>query len=650
MASELDRREWLETDGLGGFASGTVCGVRTRRYHALLLPAATLSAGRLALVNGFDAWVTTPAGKFPVSSQRYAPDAVFPEGAAYLAHFEANPWPQWVFALPDGTRIVQEIFVPHENPVVAVSWRAEAARGLVFLEVRPFFSGRDYHALHHENPDFRFELSHQGESFSWHPYAGVPGIAALSNGAYHHEPYWYRQFLYEQEQARGLDCVEDLASPGVFQWSLSDGEAILLFGAENKPVWPPAESAFSVFEKFRLAEKSRRKAFASRLDRAASDYLIRQGKRTGILAGYPWLAETARDTFISLRGLCLATGHLNEAREIIFQWAAAVSEGMLPERFTESAGEARFNSVDASLWYVVAIDAFMKACEWEKARISGKDQAMLRETIENILGAYAQGTRSNIRCDEDGLLACGVPGAALTWTSTRAGDGAEAWRIGKPVEVQTLWLNALWIGSAFSQRWEALFVRARESFRQHFWNEAAGALYDVVDAGHKPGAADASLRPNQIFAVGGLPIALLSGEKARRVLETVEANLLTPLGLREEASGQSTVWPWLMGAFVEAWIRVNGATPDTIREARERFLAPLLASLDQAGINHVSEMADAQPPHKLRSCPFHARSLAELLRLDRVVLAIDASAEKSAAARALSVKKRKVGALSPTNR
>jgi glycogen debranching enzyme len=242
--------------------------------------------------------------------------------------------------------------------------------------------------------------------------------------------------------------------------------------------------------------------------------------------------------------------------------------------------------------------------------------------------------------DGDGLLACGVPGVQLTWMDAKVGDRVVTPRIGKPVEVQALWLNALKIASQFSPRWEAPFDRGLASFRQRFWNEAAGCLYDVVDCNYEPEAIDATFRPNQILAVGGLPFSLLEPEQAQRVVTSVEARLWVPIGLRSLAPGepgytpryqggvserdgcyhQGTVWPWLIGPFVEAWVRVRGGTNEVKREARVKFLAPILAHLEEAGLGHISEIADADAPHAPRGCPFQAWSAGEALRLDRVVL------------------------------
>jgi predicted glycogen debranching enzyme len=370
-----------------------------------------------------------------------------------------------------------------------------------------------------------------------------------------------------------------------------------------------------------------------------------------IAAGYPWFTDWGRDTFIALRGLCLATGRLDEARSILVQWAGAVSRGMLPNRFPDRGDEPEFNSVDAALWYVVAVHDYLEAMAAGGRAVPEEDSKTLRSAIEAILSGYAEGTRYNIHADEDGLLAAGEPGAQLTWMDAKVGDWVVTPRIGKPVEVEALWLNALAIGGGFSGRWKALHARGLESFRRRFLDEREGYLYDVVDPEHRRGTVDPVFRPNQIFAVGGLPFPILEGEAAARVVAAVERRLLTPIGLRsldpmapgyapryeggvrerDGAYHQGTVWPWLMGPFVEAWVRVRGGTDAAKKEARTRFLEPLLSHLDRAGLGHISEIADGAAPHTSRGCPFQAWSVGEALRLDGVVLA---AREAGAGARA----------------
>jgi predicted glycogen debranching enzyme len=634
--------EWLEADGLGGFASGTVSGIRTRRYHALLLTATTPPAGRMVLVNGFDAWVETPRGRFAISSQRYGPDVVHPDGMSRIESFEQEPWPGWRYKIDDTTVVEQELFVPKAESAVFMSWRIVNAtdEGPIILNVRPFFSGRDFHSTHHENGAFRFSAEQNGERITFQSYDGVPPVITYSNGVYAHDAHWYRNFLYSEELARGLDAIEDLASPGVFRFSLSEKPAVLMLAAEGHAI-TDIESIEARHAQVRSSEQARRKYFSSPLEHAADAYLVKRGEGKTLIAGYPWFGDWGRDTFIALRGLCIATGHLEDARDIVLQWADTVSQGMLPNRFPDQGEQPEFNSVDASLWYIIAVNDYLLAAKKQPTLTDDCHTKKLSAAVEAILTGYNGGTRFGIRADNDGLLAAGEPGQQLTWMDARV-DGREITpRIGKPVEIQALWLNALAIGAKFSGRWETLFEKGRAAFESKFWNEHAGYLADVIDCDHQAGAIDLTFRPNQIFAVGGLPLTLLSKEKGRRVVEAIERLLLTPLGLRSLAPGESgyaphyqgdsrardsvyhqgTVWPWLIGPFVEAWVRMHGGNAAAKKRARARFLAPLHEHLNHAGLGHISEICDAESPHTPRGCPFQAWSLGELLRLERSVLA-----------------------------
>ncbi len=619
--------EWLEPDGLGGFASGTAGTIRTRRYHALLLAATRAPSGRMVLVNGAEAWLETVAGKFALSSERYAPGIVHPDGATRIEAFEPRPYPRWRFAVAGGSRVEHGIMVAPGRVSTLLYWKLIEGPGGK-LSVRPFVSGRDYHSLHHQNPAFNFTAETSAGRVIVRPYDGVPAIVFSSNGEFAGQPDWYRNFLYEEERNRGLDSMEDLATVGSFTWDLTRGEAFLAIAAQGHE----DEDSFAAV---RDRELRRRIGFAAPLAAAADAYIVRRGGGSTIIAGYPWFTDWGRDTFISMRGLCLATGRFDKAREILVQWAGSVSEGMLPNRFPDVGEEPEFNSVDASLWFVVAVHDFLRAAP----RVSTTDRRLLQEAVEAILEGYSRGTRFGIRMDSDGLLMAGRPGVQLTWMDAKVGDWVVTPRIGKPVEVQALWLNALRIGATFNERWATLLSRGTGAFAARFFDAERGCLHDVIDAEHKPGAIDRALRPNQIFAVGGLPYPVLGGERARSIVDVVEARLLTPAGLRsldpadpaykpryeggvrerDGAYHQGTVWPWLMGPFVEAWLRVRGETPAAKEEARLRLLKPMLALLDPLGTGHLPEIADGEPPHMPRGCPFQAWSVGEALRIGKML-------------------------------
>jgi len=651
-----DRTEWLEADGQGGFASGTTLGVRTRRYHALLLAATTPPTGRMVLVNGLDAWAGSGATTEFLTRQRYAPGVLAPEHGATLESFVDEPWPTWTYRLADGSRIEHELFVPHGRSLVALRWRLVGQRDTALpFTVRPFLSGRDSHALHHENPAFRFAEVTSGQRIEWHPYDGVPGVQVLSNGSYRAEPQWYRGFLYSEERARGLDDTEDLAAPGLFQWELGQTDAVLLLGADDALAGDL--DARSTFDRLRRSERARRAKFATPLERAGDAYVARRGAGKTIVAGYPWFTDWGRDTFIALRGLCLATGRLADARSILLEWAGLVSEGMLPNRFVDQGDAPEYNTVDASLWYVIAAHEYLEAADASGRPAPARDRTALSAAVQEILAGHVRGTRYGIRATDDGLLAAGAPGVQLTWMDAKVGDWVVTPRIGKPVEIQALWLNALRIAGRFTSRYASLYDQGVASFTRRFWSAEAGFLYDVVDADHVPGRVDPTMRPNQILAVGGLPYSLLEGDRARQMVDAIERQLWTPIGLRTLAPGaagyapryeggirerdgayhQGTVWPWLLGPFVDAWVRVRGGGADVRAEARRRFLQPLLDHLSVAGVGHISEIADADPPHTPRGCPFQAWSVGEALRLDRLVLGAPEALQVARRQRAQSV-------------
>jgi predicted glycogen debranching enzyme len=633
--------EWLEADGLGGFASGTVSGVRTRRYHALLLTAAHPPAGRTVLVNGIEAWVETAAGHTDLSTQRYHPDVIHPRGFERMTAFIREPWPSWTFRLPDGSEITQELLVDPDSCDTLLRWRRISGAGPCALVVVPLLSGRDYHSLQSANPAFDFTPQVGGTAVgacvTWRPYPDRPATSALTTGTYRHAPDWYHHFLYAAEQARGLDCVEDLAAPGSFRFDLTGPEPglMLLRAGESAPVRVRALAD-------RMVAAARVARAGPDLRRSAGSYRVDRGRGSTLVAGFPWFTDWGRDTFIALRGLLLATGDLAAAEAILNAWAGAVSAGMMPNRFPDVGEQPEYNSVDASLWYVVAVHDFLEA-SGAAGRGAGSEPA-LRAACLAILDGYAAGTRFGIRAEADGLIAAGQPGTQLTWMDAKVGDWVVTPRVGKPVEIQALWVNALHIAAT---RWEPRFAAmestARASFARRFPNPAGG-LFDVVDVDHGPGTHDAAVRPNQIFAVGGLPSPLLTGDDARSVVDAVEAGLLTPLGLRslspddpayvgryggdararDGAYHQGTVWPWLLGPFVDAWLSVRGHSAAALAEGRARFLPPLERHLGEAGLGHVSEVADGDAPHGPGGCPFQAWSLGEYIRIRRM-LGLEAS-------------------------
>ena len=637
--------EWLEADGFGGFASGTVGTLRTRRYHALLLSATRAPGGRVVLANGVEAWLEASGQRFPLSMQRYVPDVIYPDLTASLVSFDSAPWPTWRIQFDARRVLIADVFVSKTTRETVLRWRlegaADAAEPSPFtLKVRPLLSGRDYHALHHENTAFNFNARTSGDHacVSWQPYGDLPAIECATNGVYTHAPDWYRNFCYVREQERGLDFSEDLATPGVFAFNLAEGEAVMILsavGATNGTPSADAHAAAARATELAQIEQQRRAALGSRLQRSADAYVVERNEGRTILAGFPWFTDWGRDTFIAMRGLLIASGRLDDAEAILLEWSGTLSEGMLPNRFPDYGDTPEYNSVDASLWFIVAVHDYLAT-----HHASAATRQRLQQASEAILAGYTKGTRFNIQASaDDGLLSAGTPGVQLTWMDAKVGDWVVTPRIGKPVEVQALWINALRIAATWNPQWQPAAERALQAFHERFIDPHTQALFDNVDVDHVKGAIDRSVRPNQIFALGGLPFPLLDGAPARAVLDQVEAQLLTPLGLRtlapsdpayrghyggpplarDGAYHQGTAWPWLLGPFVEAWLRVHGGGADAHVQAKSRFLDPLYAHLDQAGLDHLSEIADGDAPHAPAGTPFQAWSLGELLRIEALL-------------------------------
>lgn len=690
--------EWLETDGLGGFALGTVGGWRTRRYHALLAPALSPPTGRHVLVNGFDASVETPAGTFPLSTQCYAPDVLAPLGWSTIERFAGEPWPTWTFALPDGTRVVQELFAVDGAPIVVVGWRLApakraggtraataktpaAAAPAIRLRVRPFLSGRDHHALHHENDAFRFDAEQleakSGESrLRWRPYSGLPAITSLANGTYRHDPHWYRRFRAIEDAARGFADEEALGSPGELEFDLARGpgwwvvaqELVIVRkgrgGHPSERTVSPIDTlgrAAAFAEEAQSEERVRRRKLGDARARAASQFLAQRslpqgGARRGgnesaggvtILAGYPWFTDWGRDTAIAVRGLCIATGRLGEARDVLLCWSGALADGLLPNRFPDGGAPPEFGAADAALWFIVAVEELLAADARMRGARRAVDRAARERLLEScgaILAAHVDGRTPGVRVEADGLLAVGdpaasdAPGVAPTWMDARVDGRAITARVGKPVEIEALWWNALTFGAtalADGARWKKLAAHARRSFLARFVDEDHGELDDVIDLDHVAGTRDPAFRPNQLFALGGLPRALVGGPLARRIVDAIALRLWTPRGVRtlapddaryrgrceggprerDAAYHQGTAWPWLLFPLADAWARSRGNGKAARRSAHARFLAPLEAELAArpAGA-HVAEIADGDAPHAWRGCPMQAWSLAALLQ------------------------------------
>lgn len=632
-------KEWLETNGLGGFAMSSVSGANTRRYHGLLVAAVRPPAGRMVLLSKLEETLVVGGERYALSTNQYA-GAVHPAGYQYLTGFRPIPHPAWTYDC-GGVQIEKSVCMVHGENTTVIRYRLLSAPGApVELELRPLIAFRDYHALTHENDALNQTVETTPGEVAVAPYAGLPTLR-LGHDAASVDPsgFWYRSFEYARERERGLDFQEDLFSPLLLRFDLTAcPSATMIASTESRPA-AEAESLVEreMARRERLVETAADRPLVRLLTRAGDQFLVERGEGKTIIAGYPWFTDWSRDTMIALPGLTLTTGRYDAAQSILGTFARFTDGGMLPNRFPDRGTEPEYNTVDGTLWYFAAVDAYM--------RHTG-DIAFVREelygVLKSIIDWHAQGTRYGIGLDSDGLLRAGEPGVQLTWMDARVGEWVVTPRHGKPVEIQALWYNALKVLEELAGRFDEpeevarfgkLAAAAKRSFNARFWNADAECLFDVIgDDGP-----DASIRPNQAIALS-LPHAMLSRERAVKILRVIERELLTPVGLRtlspddpgyrpryeggvvsrDGAYHQGTVWPWLAGPYLSGYLRAHRDSPAARRYVQD-WLDAFLPHFRDGCLGQVAEVYDGDAPRRANGCPAQAWSVAELLRVAALV-------------------------------
>ena len=630
------RREWLVTNGLGGYAAGTLAGCQTRRYHGLLVAAEKPPVGRTMWLVDLDVIARVDGRSYELACHEYEGGVIHPEGFRLLESFRLDGTvPTWTYAL-GAARLLKRIYMARDRNTTHVCFSLERSLGEIALTVQALCTGRDYHWQRRGGDGYQMDCVAGGCRVS---VAGVTSRLHLTvdSGTFIASPDLHWNLRHRQEAARGLDSTEDLFVPGVFELTLSPGETVS-FTATIEATAEPAAAALKTVRRHEamLTEGvgTEQPHWIRQLALAADQYIVaRSGTPNGrtVIAGYPWFGDWGRDTMIALPGLTLSTGRTEIAAEILRTFARHVSQGLLPNRFPDSGEAPEYNTVDATLWYFVAVHEYLRVTA---------DVAFVHEiypVLEDIIDWHRRGTRHGIVVDQaDGLLRSGEPGLQLTWMDAKVDQWVITPRAGKAVEINALWCNALWTLSTLAKQlgdareactFDAQARAAGEAFAAKFWYEDGQYLYDVIEA--PDGASlDASLRPNQLIALS-LPYKLLDDERARRVLRACERELLTSYGLRtldadnpryvgqyggnqwqrDGAYHQGTVWPWLLGAFARAHFALNGDAQRAIS-----YLAPLEQHLADACIGQISEIFDADPPHVAQGCFAQAWSVAEVLR------------------------------------
>ncbi|MGC8512076.1 MAG: amylo-alpha-1,6-glucosidase [Acidimicrobiales bacterium] len=620
--SESATREWLVTDGLGGYAMGTVAGLRTRRYHGLLVVATAPPIGRQLALAGLDPVIVTGAGKVRLGTWEWQGGVVDPSGYALLRGFSLTDGiPSWRWQYGD-VIIESNLSMPKGRPCVAVEYR-QLAGSPVRLELGALCTWRDSHGERFAGSDP--EMTRTGDGFVFEGRYRVRGPGFEPDGT------WYRGAWYREEADRGLNAVEDLWYAGRFCCDLEPGAAVGVTAWAGDLVEPPEPAEL-------IAEASRRRnrrlmsllgssdTAARTLTLAADQFIVEAGNSPGptVVAGYPWFGDWSRDTMTSYEGLLLATGRHEEGRRLLVAAGGTLSEGMLAN--TADAGGTEYNTVDGTLWFVHAVSRHVEVT-------SDSDlAATLADDLLAIVAHHVTGTRFGIGVDpDDGLIRQGAEGWALTWMDARVDGEPVTGRVGKPVEVNALWVNALAGVSRLlglvgrdTVYVDSLLARATTSFRSRFDRADGLGLLDVVDG---PAGDDRSVRPNQLLAAS-LPDGPLSSDAdASRSILRACAPLLTPLGLRslspddprfapahrggvaerDRAYHQGTVWPWLIGPY--------GTLCKLTGRDTSGLLDGLVSHLGEWGVGSISETADGAAPHRASGCPFQAWSVAETLRL-----------------------------------
>lgn len=627
-------REWLETNGIGGFASSTVAGINARRYHGLLVASLRPPVERFVLLSKFEETLILGGKRFDLSANQY-PGVIHPNGYQYLKEFRLDPFPFFVFEV-EGAVIEKSVFMIQGENSTVIQYVLKTSCAGCRLELRPLIAFRDYHSTTHENGSINAELHTEAGMVTVTPYTGLVPLHFAHN-AEKIEPSgaWYRNFEYAIELQRGLDFKEDLFNPFTLIFDLNRTSTASVIASTKKRTVDaiPGLKETEVARRQRVVDTAPSGSdFVKLLVSAADQFIVSRGDRKSIIAGYHWFSDWGRDTMIALPGLTMTTRKFDVAKDILREFARHVDKGMLPNRFPDAGEQPEYNTVDATLWFFEAARYFLEA-----GGSSDFVRSELHNVFTDIIDWHVRGTRYNIHMDADGLLFSGEQGVQLTWMDAKVGDRVVTPRTGKPVEIQALWYNALRImedlarnlgnGEA-SKRYGAMADQAKQSFNASFWNEASSCLYDVVDRN----ARDASVRPNQILAVS-LEHTMLPPEKARHVVETVARELLTPYGLRtlstkdpqyrgvyeggprerDSAYHQGTVWPWLMGPFITAYLKVNSGTQKSKKQAKE-WLQPLYAHLFEAGLGQISEIFGGDSPHLPAGCMAQAWSVSEIVR------------------------------------
>ncbi len=639
--SQALRKEWLETNGLGGYASSTIVCCHTRKYHGLLVANLDEPGGRFVLLSKCEDSVVVEANEYYLTIHKY-PLAYHPENKCYLKEYSQDAAPHFTFHMGDTVLHKGLMLLPEENTLL-IRYHLKKAAAPTRLKVRPFLAYRNIHELAVENDSLRRETEELSRGVTISPYEGMPPLymEVSSTYQYHSLPFWYRDFVYGEEQRRGFPGREDLFAPGLFELTLSEGDSVTFSFSTDKQKFDIDKRWESEWRRRNDRKKgTARQSLASTLASSGRHYIIknRKGKRS-IVAGYHWFYEWGRDTLISLPGLTFHSGRIEQGIEILEHMGTLQKNGFIPNNISEADEGIAYNSVDASLWFFWSIQEFLK--------VTG-NYSLVRERfwplLYDIVCAYYGGMSEQVSLLTNGLLRIGTESTQLTWMDAKVNGIPVTPRHGCPIEINALWYNALCLMKELSETFGIgidkinlanLINEVKISLNTHFWISEKGYLADLWMP--ESGTRDESMRPNQIFAVS-LPYCALNFKKKASIVKRVTEELLTPYGLRtlsrtqanyrgnyggfpEERDGayhQGTVWPWLLGHYGEALSKVS-KNQSQVQHILKPILDSLFDHLSDAGLGHISEIFSGDYPHQPDGCIAQAWSVAEVLRLCKLL-------------------------------
>jgi predicted glycogen debranching enzyme len=629
----LIAREWIATNGNGAFASSTLCGLNTRKYHGLLVAAMAAPVRRMVLLSRLEETVSCNGRSVDLACNEY-PGVIHPQGQNSLRAFHHEPFPRWAYQGEGWTLEKQLRPLQSENTIV-VSYTVLGGSDSVELDVRPLFALRGMHELMYQW-NAPLEAQKLGKRHYRVPATSKsPEVFFAHDGSFTAQSSWYLNTIYRREQERGYAGLEDLWMPGVIRWKLMPGQTVH-FICSAEPIEyaraiSEAERQFEIAVPPILTQKPDKKLES--LIRAAEQFVVKNGEGApAVMSAYPWSAPAGRDAMICLPGLFLVTGRIEDAKQLLLRFASTLRNGLMPSEIAEDGSGYRYEAADVSLWFIHAVGEYL--------RYRGDELVVQRDLLpvmQQIIDAYQRGTDLGIGAAEDGLLRTGVPNLPVTWMDAQVGDWVITSRRGKAVEINALWYNALRTVADLSLRFgnaaradelNATAEKVKQAFNREFWNDEAGCCFDVLNDGEE----DASIRPNQIFAIS-LAHPVLEPSRHRAVIEKLRQELLTPVGVRtlspananyqgqyagpplarDRAHHQGCAFPWLLGPLVSSYIKLNGRGEQSKRAA-QKMLDGVLEYMQEQGIGEICELFDGDTPHRPGGAIASARSIAEVLR------------------------------------